>query len=387
MNTTAPQTPAGEEHYLKRELYDLLARERSVMEFLHADSVDGMWFWDLERPEHEWMSPGFWRVFGYDASEKQHLASEWMDMIHPDDLRLAQQNARVAMADPEARYDQIVRYRHRDGTTVWVRCRGLILRDDDGRATRMLGAHSDLTNFKRAEELRRQNEALDLFTRLAAHDFQAPLRHIRYFLDVAHKARQDSSPEALAEALAGIEKSEERLAELCDGLLEYAQLDLSNTRLQTLSLRKVVDQALERMEPELRSVGADWRVHGSWPELHGASALLVQLFENLVSNSIKYRSADRPLELALSCTRELGSCVVRVVDNGVGFPPEEAKRILAPLTRLVAPAQVPGLGLGLAMCVRIAGQHRGTLEALGRPGEGAEFIVRLPLSIEEEVQA
>ncbi|MDP7110326.1 MAG: PAS domain-containing protein [Myxococcota bacterium] len=90
------------------------------------------------------MSPRLWEVLGVDPDAKQHLASEWQDLIHPDDLQLALENFERHCADPDHPYDQIVRYTHADGSTVWVRCRGVAIRDSEGRPIRMLGAHNEI---------------------------------------------------------------------------------------------------------------------------------------------------------------------------------------------------------------------------------------------------
>jgi len=148
-----------EEHYLKQELDRLIRSDVSVFEFLQSGSLDGIWYWDLESPDHEWMSPAFWQTLGYDPDDKPHLASAWTDLIDPEDLAVAQENFERHCADPGHPYDQVVRYRHHDGSTVWVRCRGIAIRDEAGKPVRMLGAHTDLTAQKRAEEQLLQSEA------------------------------------------------------------------------------------------------------------------------------------------------------------------------------------------------------------------------------------
>lgn len=147
--------PAAQEsglHYLEDELYSLVRTDPSIFQFLQGGSLDGIWYWDLESPEHEWMSPEFWELFGYAPDEKKHLASEWQDMIFAEDLQTALDNFTIHCADPDHPYDQVVRYRHKDGSTVWVRCRGLAIRDETGKPVRMLGAHNDLTEQMRADE-------------------------------------------------------------------------------------------------------------------------------------------------------------------------------------------------------------------------------------------
>ena len=138
--------------YLKNELYKLFQKDSSIFEFLQNGSLDGIWYWDLEFPENEWMSPRFWQTFGYNPAEKKHLACEWQNLIHPDDLKTALENLEAHCRDPNHSYDQIVRYRHKNGSTVWVRCRGIVIRDVDGKPLRMLGAHNNITEIKKSQE-------------------------------------------------------------------------------------------------------------------------------------------------------------------------------------------------------------------------------------------
>jgi len=155
-----------EEHYLKRELYEKFDRGSPIFEFLQAGSLDGIWYWDLQKPEHEWLSPRFWELLGFDPAEMPHLSAAWQDLIHPDDLETARENLAKHCADPDYPYDQVVRYRHKNGSRVWVRCRGIAIRDDNGDPVRMLGAHTDLTELMRTEEeLRRRTVELEASNR------------------------------------------------------------------------------------------------------------------------------------------------------------------------------------------------------------------------------
>lgn len=140
-------------HYLEQELIDLVKTDTSIFEFLQRGSLDGIWYWDLTDPEHEWMSDRFWMVLGYDPGKKKPLASEWQDLIFPDDLETAQANLEMHLKNPHHPYDQVVRYRHSTGLAVWIRCRGIAIRDPDtGKPLRMLGAHVDLTAQMQAQE-------------------------------------------------------------------------------------------------------------------------------------------------------------------------------------------------------------------------------------------
>lgn len=172
-----------QDHYLKRELYTLFKQDDTLFEFLQLGSLDGVWYWNLENQKDEWMSPRFWELLGFSPDEKKHFVSEWQDLIFPEDLQIAINNFNKHCADANHPYDQVVRYRHKNGSTVWVRCRGVAIRDKMGKPVRMLGAHTDLTALKSAEEkLRKANEEL----RIAL----AEIRVLRGILPICSSCKQ-----------------------------------------------------------------------------------------------------------------------------------------------------------------------------------------------------
>lgn len=139
------------EHYLKTELYEKVSASPELFDWLQEGSLDGVWYWDLENPENEWLSPRFKQLFGYKDDEIPNTSEWWQSNIFPEDLPgvLETFDRHVKEGAP---YDQIVRYRHKDGSTVWVRCRGLAIKNEAGEPVRMLGAHTDVTALKLAEE-------------------------------------------------------------------------------------------------------------------------------------------------------------------------------------------------------------------------------------------
>lgn len=159
-----------EDHYLKKELYEKVGSDPSFFDFVQSASLDGLWYWDLEQPENEWMSPEFWWTLGYDPAEREHKIAEWQEIIFQEDLTKAQEALEAHLADPRSPYDQIVRYRHASGGVVWVRCRGMAVRDPaTGKPYRMLGAHTDVTSIietdGQATAMQMQVEALQMQVR------------------------------------------------------------------------------------------------------------------------------------------------------------------------------------------------------------------------------
>ncbi len=152
-------TVVHKENYLKRELYTLVKQDESIFDFIQQSALDGLWFWDLKDPENEWMNPKFWTTLGYDPETMPHKASTWQDIINQDDLVLAIENFDKHCKNPKHAYDQVVRYEHKLGHTVWIRCKGIVIRDNNNKPHRMIGAHTDVTKIKKAElKLKKQVE-------------------------------------------------------------------------------------------------------------------------------------------------------------------------------------------------------------------------------------
>ena len=152
-------------NYLKKELYERIKVDEAIFDFLQNAALDGIWYWDLKNPENEWMSPKFWQTFGLDPDDKKHASSEWQSIIFKSDLEVATENLKKHLDDPSYPYDQIVRYKHKNGSTVWIRCRGMAIRDHKGKPIRLLGAHMDITELmKSQDELKRlKNEYETVF--------------------------------------------------------------------------------------------------------------------------------------------------------------------------------------------------------------------------------
>ena len=154
-------------NYLQQELYELIRSEHGIFDFIQNVSLDGLWYRDIENPENEWMNPKFWLILGYDPNEMPHKTASWQHIIHPDDLRSATANFNRHCEDQDHPYDQVIRYAHKNGTTVWIRCKGWAIRNKEGRAIRMLGTHTNITKEKEGEEKLRA--ALNSTTRVVEH--------------------------------------------------------------------------------------------------------------------------------------------------------------------------------------------------------------------------
>lgn len=169
-------------HYLESELQSAVGTDPAIFDFLQTNSLDGIFLWDLENQEHQWMSNNFWTILGYDPSDKPHKLSDWHEVIHQEDMEDTISNFKRLSQNPSATFDQVVRYRHKDGATIWMKCRGTILRDKNGKPVRILGVHTDITALKKAEEeLKIKNEALK---NLMRHDGHTSLYNRSAFTEI-----------------------------------------------------------------------------------------------------------------------------------------------------------------------------------------------------------
>ncbi len=361
--TTEPSDRGAE---LRKELYDLVQTDGRIFEFLQSGSLDGIWYWDLEDPEHEWMSPRFWETFGHDPALRTHRAAEWQDMIHPEDLELAKANVAKHIADPSNLYDQIVRYRGSDGSTVWVRCRGMAV-FRNGVAVRMLGAHTDVTALKRSEAelvknnkaLRQANADLEALAYATSHDIRSPLRTLAGLLQILDEDHGRELSSAGHEVLGLAAGAVERLQRTVAGVVEFASATSAAPEFAVVDVDGLLEDIVADLREDILAVKAELTV-APMPRIRGSARALSHVFSNLLSNALKYtaeRSLLPQIEVGVDQSAEGWTFFVR--DNGPGIEPANRERLFKPFSRLHRRADVPGAGLGLAICRRCVELHGG----------------------------
>lgn len=230
-------------------------------------------------------------------------------------------------------------------------------------------------------QLAASNRDLEDFAYAASHDLQAPLRSISGFLDLYDEALRDAGVEPNERAVHlrdRVDDGVRSMYQLIDGLLAYSRITSRGDELDAeVDLGACVHTVLQALSHDLDEAGAAVEV-GALPTVHGDPVQLRQLFQNLVENSLKFRSPDRPLEITLWANRRHGSWEISVRDTGIGFRPEFHDRVFVMFRRLNPADRYPGQGLGLALCRRIAERHGGTIWARAVPDVGATFTVSLP---------
>jgi PAS domain S-box-containing protein len=374
------------EHYLEKELRELTCRDPAVFAFLQSGPLAGLWYRDLEDPEQQWMSPHCWEMLGYDPASKQPLVSEWLPMIHPEDLPQAQasfDNHGAASSQP---FDVYFRCLHKDGSTLWVRCLGLVLRDPAGRPNRLLGVLTDVTALKHAEEqartlatqLQDANKELESFNYSVSHDLRAPLRVMDGFSRIVVKEYAAQLDNEGRRMLGLIRSEAQRMGLLLDDLLAVSRLSrqrLEPTKIDMSAMAQEVFQEQAAHEPT-RQLRLDLL---PLPPAYGSEEMIRKVWVKLLSNAIKFTKRRPMAEIEVGTeVGEDGGTVYYVKDNGTGFDMRHVSRLFAIFQRLHSADEFPGTGGGLALVKAIMQRHGGRVWAKGEVDQGATFYFALP---------
>ena len=237
-------------------------------------------------------------------------------------------------------------------------------------------SHAELE--RREAELSRVNESLEQFVRIAAHDLREPLNTVQQFSNLLYEDHGDTLPADGQAFLDLVRKGAARMRGLLDDMLHYTRLQQQEVgEPQPVVLDEVLGEVREALAAQLRNSGGTLRTE-SLPVVNGHRAMLSLLFQNLVSNALKFVPPGRPPIVRVYARRTPRYQEIVVSDNGIGIEPEDAHKLFMPFARLNLRRHYEGTGLGLALCRQAAQAHGGDIMVHSRPGDGSDFVLRLP---------
>jgi len=241
-------------------------------------------------------------------------------------------------------------------------------------------------HWQQAEETLRSNMArlelvnaeLQEFAFVASHDLQEPLRKIQTFCDMARKRCGPVLDSTSQEYLGRVITSASRMRQLLDDLLQFSRVATRPEPFKGISLSKVVREAADVFEETLKQSGGVVEIE-KLPDIEADETQILRLFQNLIGNALKFRSAEKPRIMVYAKQDDERVCQIFVKDNGIGFEQQYEELIFKPFQRLHGRSEYDGTGMGLAICRKIAERHGGSIRAESEPGRGSTFIIRLPL--------
>ncbi len=232
---------------------------------------------------------------------------------------------------------------------------------------------------KKVIELNRSNHELEQFAHLATHDLQEPLRKLFYYSDTLKRKYSASLDPSAVTVLNNMASAATRMKELINDLLNYSRLQKQNVPFEEVNLNATLIEVLKDLDIPIREKNATINIPVI-PSLIGNELRLRQLFNNLISNSLKYSRTDVSPEITIDVTTNDDHIVVKVRDNGIGFEEKHKERIFGLFERLHTREQFPGTGIGLSICRKIVELHHGRITADSVLNEWSEFEITLPLT-------
>lgn len=252
---------------------------------------------------------------------------------------------------------------------------------------------NELTTLKKLQidletlinQLKKSNENLQEFAYVASHDLQEPLRKIQVFSERLQKDVAEELSEENKKVFGRMIAATQRMSQLINDLLSYSQLSTKPSAFKTISLKDLLQQVITDLEATVNEKKAVISA-GELPHVKGDPVQLRQLFQNLISNSLKYSKEEIPPVISLKWAlvkKEINGLLlsfheIEIKDNGIGFEQEEVERIFKVFQRLHGRSEYPGTGIGLAIVQKVVENHNGIISAESEPGKGATFRVYLP---------
>ncbi len=229
--------------------------------------------------------------------------------------------------------------------------------------------------------LQRHVLSMETFTHAASHDLRTPINAISGLLQLFDAKFKEGLPEAAHQYLDHMQRATAQMDELTNTLMSHARASTAPFALARVNLRSCLEQVFDSLSHEIKDANADITVRGELVDVMAEPVMLKILISNLLSNSLKYRVDERPLQIGVMLkTTEEGGALMRVIDNGCGFDPDQAQAIFAPFLRLQT--AVDGNGIGLSTCAEICRRHGWKIEAESDGKTGSQFSVSFPERLE-----
>lgn len=382
-----------------RELADRYKAEKDRYEIVSLSTNDIIWEWDIAENRVR-CNRNVETVLGYPLPAEGFTYGSWISHIHPDDREKIAASMKAFLQSGEKFWSTEYRLSKVDGTAIYILDRGRLVYNAEGLPVSMVGSMINITERKQAEEaqlrfseelertvqartteLQRSNEDLERFAHVASHDLKEPVRKMRTSIDLLKIKYYHLLGDGVF-YLDRLAKSATRLNQMIESILAYSTVKYEPQKAEQVDLDAILQNVIDDLELFITEKGAHVQIQ-PMPQIEGSFVLLHQLFYNLVNNALKFsRPGVQPVITIDSQILQMNSnpqVEIKLADNGIGFNPEDADKIFQSFVRLHPKDKYEGTGLGLSLCKRIVERHRGTIQAVGKPGQGAVFVLRFPI--------
>ena len=382
-----------EQKIMQFQLLESEERYRSLVEQVRDY---GIFMLDTKGRIISW-NEGARRIKGYNAED---VIGKYFAIFYPEEDILSGKPAwELKVARSTGKYEEEGWRLRKDGSRFWANIVITAVYDSEGRLSGFSKVTRDLTERKMAEQALREssdryrqlaaelsvanselsllNRELEQFTAIVSHDLKEPVRTVRSFLHLMDRHLDQQKFDLLKPDIGKGILAARRMHDLIDNLLHYTQLSKIGLQRQKLNVEEVISEAVQNLNNAIEQSGAQIHVDNDVPFIYGDRVQLVQLFQNLLANALKFTNGSRP-EVAVKSWMENDSVRFVVEDNGIGISPENLEKIFEIFRRLHFAHQYPGNGVGLAVCKKVVERHKGSIWAESTHGKGASFHIMLP---------
>jgi len=301
-----------------------------------------------------------------------------------EDIPLAGTNLKKLIEESEVSSYETY-YQAKSGKKIPMLLSCSVIKDEDGDIIWIVCAGKDITERKRMEEklkqtlaeLKRSNSELEQFAYLTSHDLQEPLRMVSSYLQLLERRYKGRLTSDADEFIAYAVDGATRMRKMINDLLDYSRGSTRRKPFQPTKCEAVLERALANLRVVIEESGTVV-THHPLPTVMADDVQLLQLFQNLIGNAIKFRSQEPP-RVYVSAEQKGNEWVFSIRDNGIGIDPEYAERIFQVFQRLHSRAEYPGTGIGLAICKKVVERHGGRIWVKSQPGAGSTFYFTIPI--------
>jgi PAS domain S-box-containing protein len=342
----------------------------------------GIYDWDIVNNVLIW-DELMYMVYGVNKEDFPVAYDAWEASLHPDDAARAAEELQMAVRG-EKPFDTQFRILWPDGSVKYIKANGMVLRDVDGEALRMIGLNYDITErvemqehlHKANENLTRSNSELERFAYVASHDLQEPLRMVTSYLQLLERRYKDRLDGDAIEFINYAVDGSNRMKTLINDLLAYSRVGTRGKEFTQVNCNEVLDRVLFSLKPMMDEANAEITFE-HLPTIIGDQVQLEQLFQNLLGNALKFRGEETPI-INIGLKKEDENWLFSVRDNGIGIDPQFFEKIFIIFQRLHNREKYEGTGIGLAISKRIVERHGGRIWIESEPGNGSTFYFTIP---------
>jgi PAS domain S-box-containing protein len=378
-------------HDLSQRIEIESSLRESNRRFLDIVGIAGEFIWETDADgRYTFVSDRVHTVLGHSPAELLHCPM--VDLMFQEDGSRMTALLRSNAGNARAFHHEEFRYIAQDGRTVWLWGSGIPIQHANGRFAGFRGVSQDISNQKEVEnrlrrtveKLERSNVELARFAEVAAHDLQEPLRIMvsyAHLLSRRYKGQLDADAD---DFIGFIVDSSVRMKSLIQDLLRYSLIDRSDPPAALADTSACIGEAVDGLAEAIHACGGRVDLPTRAPQLPADPRQVTEIFRNLLSNAIEYRSADRAPVIRID-VRPVGSAwEFTVSDNGIGIEAQYFDRIFLVFERLHTQRAHPGTGVGLAIVKKIVERHGGAISVSSEVGQGTAFSFTLPAAAAED---